>query len=230
MPGSMAPRCWTIRIRSCRSGAEAFACSIGSRGADTGIASAAQAWADQCRAARGRMGRSTCDCWCSGQLRHPAGEGCHRLTVDTRRRTRECALCRPGLRGTGGSITGAHVDPEWQIDATGNTSQPGVIFRTPCRHGRPVRAVSGDHHRHQGVHTAPTRQGRRMRLAWQACRAVHLAANVDSANAITGDPLTSMHTATATSTAGQGPRATPLSTKLGGTAPAGSLPSSRAGV
>ena len=62
--------------------------------------------------------------------------------------------------------------------------------------------------------------------ARQACHAVHLAANVDSANAITGDPLTSMHTATATSTAGQGPRATPLSTKLGGTAPAGSLPSS----
>ena len=108
----------------------------------------------------------------------------------------------------------------------GNTSQPGVIFRTPCRHCRPVRAVSGDHHRHQGVHTAPIGQGRRMCLARQACHTVHLAANVDSAYAVTGDPLTSMHTATATSTAGQGPRATPLSTKLGGTAPAGSLPSS----
>ena len=68
------------------------------RGADTGIASVAQPWADQCRAARGRMGRSTCDGWCSGQLRHPAGEGCHRLTVDTRRQTRECALCRPGRK------------------------------------------------------------------------------------------------------------------------------------
>ena len=69
------------------------------------------------------------------------------------------SLVRPGLHGGGGSITAAHVDPEWQADAARSSQPPRPACINPWAQGHtrleaaaPVTPPPSTMHHH---HTPP---------------------------------------------------------------------------